>query len=73
MTTPSLAALAADKLAVFDALYRFAAGIGLRDNDLLASSLAENAASDFRRAALPKKQSGSLLQHAAAWILGSAV
>lgn len=51
MTTPSLAALAADKLAVVDALYRFAAGIDLRDNDLLASSLAENAVSDFRPAA----------------------
>jgi septum formation inhibitor-activating ATPase MinD len=42
---------AADQLAVIDALYRFAAGIDLRDQDLLASSLAENAVSDFRPAA----------------------
>ena len=41
----------ADKLAVVDALYRFAAGIDLRDNDLLASALAEDAVSDFRPAA----------------------
>lgn len=42
---------AADQLAVVDALYRFAAGIDLRDKTLLASSLAENAVSDFRPAA----------------------
>jgi len=36
-----------DKLAVIDALYRFAAGIDLRDNDLLSSSLAKDAISDF--------------------------
>lgn len=42
---------AADKLAVVDALYRFAAGIDLRDKDLLSSSLADNAISDFRPAA----------------------
>ncbi|WP_213780804.1 nuclear transport factor 2 family protein [Caballeronia sp. dw_276] len=41
----------ADTLAVVDALYRFAAGIDLRDKSLLSSSLAENAVSDFRLAA----------------------
>jgi hypothetical protein len=41
----------ADKLAIADALNRFAAGIDLRDTQLLASSLAENAVSDFRPAA----------------------
>jgi hypothetical protein len=38
---------AADRLAVVDALYRFAAGIDQRDWALLASALAENAVSDF--------------------------
>ncbi|MDR5763127.1 nuclear transport factor 2 family protein [Caballeronia sp. LZ035] len=47
----SLTNEAADKLAVVDALYRFAAGIDLRDRNLLSSSLAENAVSDFRQAA----------------------
>lgn len=47
----SLAQQAADKLAVVEALYRFAAGIDLRDKELLSSSLAENAVSDFRPAA----------------------
>ncbi len=42
---------AADKLAVVEALYRFAAGIDLRDKDLLASALADDAVSDFRPAA----------------------
>ena len=53
MTTmsPSLTNEAADKLAVIDALYRFAAGIDLRDKTLLSSALAENAISDFRPAA----------------------
>jgi hypothetical protein len=41
----------ADKLAVVDALYRYAAGIDLRDQDLLASALADDAVSDFRPAA----------------------
>jgi hypothetical protein len=41
----------ADKLAVTDALYRFAAGIDLRDKELLASAFAEDAVSDFRPAA----------------------
>jgi hypothetical protein len=50
-TKPSFAHEAADKLAVVDALYRFAAGIDLRDKNLLASSLAKNAVSDFRQAA----------------------
>lgn len=47
----SLTIEAADKLAVVDALFRFAAGIDLRDRNLLSSSLAENAVSDFRQAA----------------------
>jgi hypothetical protein len=51
MTSTSSLAQAADKLAVVEALYRFAAGIDLRDTNLLASSLAENAVSDFRPAA----------------------
>lgn len=50
-TSPSFTNDAADKLAVVDALYRFAAGIDLRDQRLLASALAENAVSDFRQAA----------------------
>lgn len=45
--SPSLANEAADKLAVVDTLYRFAAGIDLRDKNLLSSSLAENAVLDF--------------------------
>jgi septum formation inhibitor-activating ATPase MinD len=49
--SPSLNHEAADKLAVIDALYRFAAGIDLRDTSLLSSALAENAVSDFRPAA----------------------
>jgi septum formation inhibitor-activating ATPase MinD len=50
-TSTSFAQDAADRLAVVEALYRFAAGIDLRDSKLLASSLAENAVSDFRPAA----------------------
>lgn len=50
-TSTSSAQQTADKLQVVEALYRFAAGIDLRDKDLLASSLAENAVSDFRPAA----------------------
>lgn len=42
---------AADKLAVIDTLYRFAAGIDLRDRELLSSAFAEDAVSDFRAAA----------------------
>jgi len=49
--SPSLANEALEKLAVVDALYRFAAGIDLRDKNLLSSALAENAVSDFRPAA----------------------
>ena len=49
--SPSITNGAADKLAVIDALYRFAAGIDLRDKSLLSSALAENAVSDFRPAA----------------------
>jgi septum formation inhibitor-activating ATPase MinD len=41
----------ADKLAVVEALYRFAAGIDLRDKALFASAFAEDAISDFRPAA----------------------
>jgi len=41
----------ADKLAVVEALYRFAAGIDLSDKDLLASAFTEDAVSDFRPAA----------------------
>lgn len=41
----------ADKLAVTETLYRFAAGIDLRDRNLLASTFAEDAISDFRPAA----------------------
>jgi ketosteroid isomerase-like protein len=48
---PSLAHQTADRLAVVEALYRFAAGIDKRDRDLLASSLAPDAVSDFRPAA----------------------
>lgn len=36
-----------DKLAVIDALYRFAAGIDLRDSELLSSAFAADAISDF--------------------------
>lgn len=49
--SPSFTGDTADKLAAVDALYRFAAGIDLRDQSLLASALAENAVSDFRPAA----------------------
>ncbi|MCV9961179.1 nuclear transport factor 2 family protein [Pararhizobium sp. BT-229] len=49
--SPTSAQDAADRLAVVEALYRFTAGIDLRDNELLSSSLAENAVSDFRPAA----------------------
>ncbi|MGY2339440.1 nuclear transport factor 2 family protein [Pseudomonas sp. SDO5532_S415] len=41
----------ADQLAVVETLYRFAAGIDLRDNALLASAFTEDAISDFRPAA----------------------
>lgn len=40
----------ADKFAVVETLHRFAAGIDLRDNDLLASAFAIDAISDFRPA-----------------------
>jgi len=49
--SPSFTGDTADKLMAVDALYRFAAGIDLRDQSLLASALAENAISDFRPAA----------------------
>ncbi|APG04286.1 hypothetical protein BJI69_10515 [Luteibacter rhizovicinus DSM 16549] len=51
MTTAAHVSSATDQLAVTDALYRFATGIDLKDRDLLASSLAEDAVSDFRAAA----------------------
>lgn len=41
----------ADKLAVVETLYRFAAGIDLRDRALLSSAFAEDAISDFGPAA----------------------
>jgi ketosteroid isomerase-like protein len=41
----------ADKFAVVEALYRFAAGIDLRDAQLLRSAFADDAVSDFRPAA----------------------
>lgn len=40
----------ADKFAVIEALHRFAAGLDLRDKDLLTSAFAVNAISDFRPA-----------------------
>jgi hypothetical protein len=40
----------ADKFAVVEALYRFAAGLDLRDHDLLSSAFAVDAISDFRPA-----------------------
>ncbi|GAA4323405.1 hypothetical protein GCM10023149_24330 [Mucilaginibacter gynuensis] len=40
----------ADKFAVVETLHRFAAGIDLRDSELLASAFAEDAVSDFRPA-----------------------
>jgi len=51
MTTTAQVSSATDQLAVIDALYRFAAGIDLNDRDLLASSFADDAVSDFRAAA----------------------
>lgn len=48
---PSSADQIGDKLAVVETLYRFAAGIDLRDHGLLSSAFAENAISDFRPAA----------------------
>lgn len=43
-TTP---AATADKFAVVEALYRYAAGLDLRDRTLLASAFAEDAVADF--------------------------
>lgn len=37
----------ADKIAVVEALYRYAAGIDLKNNDLIASAFTEDAESDF--------------------------
>jgi hypothetical protein len=51
MTNTTADARAADTLAVIDALHRFAAGIDLRDEALLASALSIDAVSDFRPAA----------------------
>ncbi|MEB2846506.1 nuclear transport factor 2 family protein [Rhizobiales bacterium RZME27] len=52
MTTIStIAQHTADKLAIAEALYRYAAGIDLRDKALFASALTEDAVSDFRPAA----------------------
>lgn len=41
----------ADKVAVVETLYRYAAGIDLRDENLIASAFTEGAVSDFRPAA----------------------
>ena len=41
----------ADKFAVTETLYRFAAGIDLKDRELLASAFTDDAVSDFRLAA----------------------
>lgn len=43
--------LTSDKIAVADTLYRFAAGIDLKNRSLLASAFADDAISDFRPAA----------------------
>lgn len=51
MNTDTSSPTVADKLAVVEALYRFAAGIDLRDTVLLASAFAADAVSDFRPAA----------------------
>jgi len=52
MTTNStIAQHTADRLAISEALYRYAAGIDLRDKALFASALTEDAVSDFRPAA----------------------
>lgn len=50
MSTDSSSFHSSDRLAVVEALYRFAAGIDLRDKELLASALTEDAVSDFRPA-----------------------
>jgi hypothetical protein len=42
--------LAADRLAGAEALYRYAAGIDLKDNELLASAFTEDAVADLSRA-----------------------
>lgn len=47
MSTDSSSFHSSDRLAVVEALYRFAAGIDLRDKELLASALTEDAVSDF--------------------------
>ncbi|KAI3327115.1 hypothetical protein HD806DRAFT_550721 [Xylariaceae sp. AK1471] len=47
----SVAQETADKIGAVEALYRFFAGIDLRDQDLLTSALANDAISDFRLAA----------------------
>ncbi|WPB57161.1 nuclear transport factor 2 family protein [Xylophilus sp. GOD-11R] len=50
-TSPSSRADVADRLAVVDALYRFAAGIDQKDADLLRSAFTDDAVSDIRPAA----------------------
>ena len=45
--THDSAAQLLDRLAVVDALYRYAAGLDLRDEDLLASAFANDAVADF--------------------------
>ncbi|MEE4453565.1 nuclear transport factor 2 family protein [Novosphingobium resinovorum] len=48
---PTYPSYTADSLAAVEALYRFAAGIDLKDTDLLASAFAADAVSDFGPAA----------------------
>lgn len=46
-TTSTSSTVTADKFAVVETLYRYAAGLDLRDNDLLSSAFAEDAVADF--------------------------
>lgn len=46
----SLTENVANKLAIIDSLYRYAAGIDLKDKELIKSAFTENAVSDFRPA-----------------------
>ncbi|MFS8201538.1 nuclear transport factor 2 family protein [Streptomyces sp. CWNU-52B] len=47
LASPASLTATADKLAVVETLYRYAAGLDLRDKDLLASAFAEDAVADF--------------------------
>ncbi|MGJ6966721.1 nuclear transport factor 2 family protein [Streptosporangium sp. G11] len=46
-TSPTAPTATADKLAVVETLYRYAAGLDLRDRALLASAFADDAVADF--------------------------